>query len=111
MLSSGKWMSDWIYIDDIIDGMIACTLTPNIEGSTLDLGTGVLTSVKDVVLKIKEITSSVIEPNFGALPDRDNEFVRLANIQQTTMKLNWSAKTSLQEGLIRTVAAYKQLVL
>jgi nucleoside-diphosphate-sugar epimerase len=108
MLSSGKWLSDWIYIDDIIDGMIACTLTPNIEGSTLDLGTGVLTSVKEVVLKIKEITSSAIEPNFGALPDRNNEFVRLANILETTMKLNWSAKISLQEGLDRTVAAYKK---
>ena len=108
LLTSGKWLSDWIYIDDIVEGMIASALVPNIEGSTIDLGTGVLTSVKDVVLHIKEITGSPVMPKFGALPDRANEFVRLADVNETHTMLNWSAKTPLREGLAKTAAAYSK---
>jgi nucleoside-diphosphate-sugar epimerase len=106
-LTSGKWLSDWIYIEDVIDGTIAATLTPGIEGSTIDLGTGILTSVKDVVLEIRSIIGAQVSPDFGALPDRNNEFVRLADIEQTFARLNWRAKTSLKHGLIKTVDAYK----
>jgi UDP-glucose 4-epimerase len=106
-LTSGRWLSDWIYIDDIIEGIINSTVTPGIEGLTIDLGTGILTSVKDVVLEIKSIIGSQASPRFGALPDRDNEFVRLADIEQAFARLNWKAKTSLTEGLIKTVGAYK----
>jgi len=107
-LTSGKWLSDWIYIDDIIEGIIECTITKNIEGSTIDLGTGLLTSVRDVVLKIKEIVGLEATPQFGALPDRENEFVRLAEIDETFDKIKWRAKTSLKEGLIKTVEFYKK---
>jgi nucleoside-diphosphate-sugar epimerase len=107
-LTSGKWLSDWIYIDDVVDGIILSTITPEIEGSTIDLGTGLLTSVKDVVLKIKDIIRSNAAPQFGALPDRDNEFVRLADIEQTFSKINWKAKISLEEGLAKTIEAYRK---
>jgi nucleoside-diphosphate-sugar epimerase len=108
LLTSGKWLSDWIYIDDIIEGMIASSLAPNIEGATIDLGTGVLTSVKDVVLQIKEITGSQLMPTFGALPDRADEFSRLANVDETKSILNWSAKIPLRDGLFKTVSAYRE---
>ena len=107
-LTSGKWLSDWIYIDDIIEGIIESTIAKNVEGYTIDLGTGLLTSVRDVVLEIKEIVGSEAVPQFGALPDRDNEFVRLANIDETFETIKWKAKTSLKHGLVKTVEFYKK---
>lgn len=107
-LSSGKWLSDWIYIDDIVDGIIESTIAKNVEGSTIDLGTGLLTSVKDVVLEIKEIIGSDAIPQFGALPDRGNEFVRLSNIDETFETIKWRANTSLKQGLVKTVEFYKK---
>jgi len=107
-LTSGKWLSDWIYIDDIVEGIIESTIAKNVEGSTIDLGTGLLTSVRDVVLEIKEIVESEAVPQFGALPDRDNEFVRLANIDETFEAIHWRAKTPLKHGLIKTVEFYKK---
>ena len=109
-LTSGKWSSDWIFIDDIIEGMILSTVTPQIEGCTLDFGTGVLTTVKDVVLIIKEIIGYEVEPLFGTLADRDNEFVRLARVEETFDKLKWEAKISLHEGLLKTVAHHKNVI-
>ncbi|MGZ5192173.1 MAG: NAD-dependent epimerase/dehydratase family protein [Flavisolibacter sp.] len=106
-LTNGKWASDWIYIDDIIDGMIAATLAENIEGSSIDLATGTLTSVKDMVIKIQKNVNSKGVPLFGALPDRNSEYTRLADTEFAFSKLKWKAKTTLDIGLIKTIQAYK----
>lgn len=110
-LSSGKWATDWIYIDDVIEGMIAASLVPNIEGTTVDLGTGILTSVKEVVEKIDTTIGSEATPLFGALPDRNNEHVRLADTEFAFDKLRWKANTTLEKGLTKTIEAIKSSIL
>src|SRR5262245_8935529 len=35
-VSSGLWRADWVYVDDVIDGMLAASIAPGVEGSTLD---------------------------------------------------------------------------
>lgn len=53
--SSGLSARDWIYIDDFINGLIAC-LQINQDGLThFDIGTGTLTSIKDMVLQIGKL--------------------------------------------------------
>jgi len=51
-LSSGAWKTDWIYIDDVVEGLIRCATTPAIEGCTIDIGTGQYASVRQIVEKI-----------------------------------------------------------
>ena len=41
-LSSGHRRADWIYVDDVIEGLVRAAAMPGIEGSTFDLGTGLL---------------------------------------------------------------------
>jgi nucleoside-diphosphate-sugar epimerase len=106
-LSSGKWLTDWIYIDDVIEGMIAATLIPGIEGSTIDLGTGVLTSVKELAENIEKKIDSKGSLLFGALPDRTNEHIRVADTQTAFEKLKWKASTSLDNGLTKTIEALR----
>lgn len=106
-LSSGKWATDWIYIDDVIEGMVAAAVTPDVEGSTVDLATGVLTSVKEVVETIKENIETTATPIFGALPDRKNEHIRLADTEATFAKIKWRAKTTLSAGLTKTIQSLK----
>lgn len=47
-LSSGRRRGDWIYIDDVVDGLLTAAMDAP-DGAELDLGTGVLTSSRDVV--------------------------------------------------------------
>ena len=54
-LTSGKWRADWIYVDDVIDGFMAAMLVPEIEGLTIDLGTGQLVSVEAMINRLSKL--------------------------------------------------------
>ena len=109
-LSSGKWLTDWIYIDDVVEGIIAASLADGVKGTTIDLGTGVLTSVKDVVLKIEKNISSGGKPLFGALSDRTSERTLIADVEKTFAKLKWRATTTLDNGLDKTINAIRKSI-
>ena len=102
-VSSGQWEADWIYIDDVVDGFSAAGYTPGIDGMTIDLGSGALTSVRAVVQKIIELTDQRVQPVFGAHSDRPYEKVRVAETGLAYTTLRWKARTSINEGLARTV--------
>lgn len=106
-LASGKREVDWIYIDDVIAGMIAAAQVPNIEGCTFDLGSGNLVSIRTIVEKLTNLINPQIQPLFGALPDRPVEQVRVANIADTYAKLGWQPLTELDYGLELTVKSLK----
>jgi UDP-glucose 4-epimerase len=103
-LSSGSWKTDWVYIDDMVEGVLRCALMPGIEGCTIDIGTGELTSVREIVEKIVILLEPSVNPQFGALPDRFSEHTPVANTSYTWEKIRWKASVSLNEGLKRTVA-------
>ena len=69
-LTSGQRRIDWIYIDDVIGGLLAAALVPNIEGCTIDVGSGTLVSIRDLVENIAQLVGAGVAPLFGALPDR-----------------------------------------
>lgn len=109
-LSSGEREVDWIYIDDVVDGLLRMAATPGIEGDTLDLGTGKLASVRTLVEHLVKITQAQVQPVFGALPTRPMEQIRAANPQATYEKIGWEPKVPLEEGLKKTVDWYAALV-
>jgi UDP-glucose 4-epimerase len=109
-LSSGQRQVDWIYVNDVIDGLLAAAVTPDIEGCTVDLGSGSLTPIHTLVQHLVELIDPGIEPVFGALPDRPMEQVRVANMADTYAKIGYRPETPLQEGLRQTVEWYRQQV-
>jgi nucleoside-diphosphate-sugar epimerase len=105
-LSSGAWKTDWIYIDDMVEGILRCVTAPGIEGCTIDIGTGMLASVRDIVNKLVALTKPSITPDFGALPDRFDEHTPVANVNDTWDKIQWKAAMNLDEGLEKTVMEF-----
>jgi UDP-glucose 4-epimerase len=103
-LSSGCQQIDWVYIDDVIDGFIASAIAQDIDGETIDLGSGQLVAIRDVVGVLVRLINSEVEPLFGTLPDRPLERVRRANTDDAYRKLGWKATTALELGLERTIA-------
>lgn len=107
-LGSGQRQIDWIYVDDVVDGLIAAALTPNIEGRTIDVGSGTLVSIRAIVQQLADQIDPCVELLWGAFPDRSMEQTRVANISRTHEMIGWNPKTSLAAGLERTVDWYRK---
>jgi UDP-glucose 4-epimerase len=102
-LSSGQRMVDWVFIDDVMDGFLAAATATGVEGSTFDLGTGEMFTIREVAVRIADMIQSGVRPTFGALPDRPFERVRAADTHTAKLRLGWQAKVHLDEGLRLTV--------
>jgi len=107
-LTSGKRKVDWIYVKDVVDGLIKMGQAKNIEGDTIDIGSGRLNSVQSIVKKLSESVDPSVELSFGSISDRPMEQVRVANIEGTYSKIGWKPRTSLEVGLRKTVNWYRK---
>lgn len=102
-LSSGDWAADWIYVTDVIEGMIGAATAGDLEGCTVDFGCGKVIPIKEVVHRIITIMGAPVQPIFGELPNRPAEVLRVADVGYTHAKLGWKPTVSLDEGLAATV--------
>jgi len=108
-LTSGNRQVDWIYVTDVVEGLLKMAYAEGIEGCTIDLGTGVLVSIKNVVQQLVSIMATNVQPNFGVLPERPMEQIRIADLEHTYTKIGWKPTTSLKSGLQYTIDWYKRL--
>ncbi len=107
-LSSGVRLVDWIYVDDVVDGLIRCAQTPGIDGRTVDLGSGEMHSIREIVEQLSDLVPSPVGPQFGALADRPLERSRKANIAGSYELVGWQPATALEAGLVSTIEWYKK---
>jgi nucleoside-diphosphate-sugar epimerase len=105
-ISSGARPVDWIYVDDVADGLVALGEASGIEGETLDLGSGELVTVREIVERICRALAAP-PPEIGALPDRPLERVRRADVARTRERTGWSPRVGLDDGLQRTIVAQR----
>jgi UDP-glucose 4-epimerase len=103
-ISSGERPVDWIYVEDVVTGLLLAADTEGLDGRTIDLGTGVLTTVGDVVRQLATSFPGAPAPLFGAVPSRPFEQVRAADVEATRRALDWAPGTTVAEGLAATVA-------
>jgi nucleoside-diphosphate-sugar epimerase len=105
-LTSGLREVDWIYVDDVVDAFVASATTDVVVSA--DVGTGEAVSIRTLVNRLVEIVESPLEPEFGSMPDRPFEQVRIADVDAAESALGWRSKIPLGEGLRRTVAWYRE---
>lgn len=102
-LSSGRNRADWVYVEDVIDAYLLAATAPGIEGTTIDLGTGALVSIRALVEQIIAAVDVDLQPKFGALADRPGENETAADTTLAAARLGWKATTSLESGIWKTV--------
>jgi nucleoside-diphosphate-sugar epimerase len=105
-LSSGRQRFDWVFIDDVTDALLRMAVTPGLSGTTLDVGTGVLTPVADMATGIARRLEAGPLLRLGALPDRRLEPTRGADVDATQERLSWRARVDVEAGLDVTAAWY-----
>lgn len=86
---------DFVYIDDIVNAFVKLK---DKEGLTLNLGSGVKTTLVELANLIKELTNS--SSNINISSERKGEVAKFqADISETKLKIDWEPKTTLRDGL------------
>jgi len=99
---------DWIYIDDVVEGLLRLAVAPGLEGQSVDLGTGELTSIRDTVATLCELLRTTTAPEFAIDPIRAQERVARADVAAIRRTLMWQPRISLREGLTHWLADYQR---
>lgn len=100
--TAGSQTRDFVYVDDVVEGMLRAATVPGIEGGIFNLGTGAATRIRDAVSLIAQLAGG--SPRFGALPMRPGEMMEsCADTRRAREVLGWSARVGLEEGLHRTL--------
>jgi len=113
-MTQGEQQRDFVYVDDVVRGLLAAVQAPDMEGRVVDLGSGLLHRIIDVVERIWELApttrraASAGRIVAGALPYRPGEvFAIPADVERTYDLTGWRARVSLDEGLRMTLRSYQ----
>lgn len=102
--TEGRQQRDFVYIDDVADGIAAAATAPLTDIETINLASGAGTPIREVVETILRLVGGTARAEFGALPYRDGEmWVQSGDRAQAETHLNWTPRVGLEDGLARTV--------
>jgi nucleoside-diphosphate-sugar epimerase len=107
-VGSGTREVDWVFVDDVVEAFVRASFEPGLEGQTIDVGTGQLTTVRRVVELLYELVQPDFVPELGALGDRPLEQVRVADVASSYKRMQWQPRVGLREGLSRTIEWYRE---
>ena len=103
-MTAGEQVRDWVYVDDVVEGLLAACVANGVEGDVFHLGTGCGYALRDIVERVFALVGGNARPLIGALPYRPGEVMRLvADTAPSAERLGWRARTALDEGLQRLV--------
>lgn len=103
---------DFVHVNDVCDAFIqaAARMNPDIYGKSLNIGTGVCTSIADLAQATKDLFGIEEEPQFGTMDGRAWDLANwYANPNQAEQAIGWRARIGLSEGLKMTADWVKGL--
>lgn len=106
----GKQTRSFQYVDDLIEGMIRMMNTPDEFIGPVNIGNPGEFTMLELANKIIELTGSHSHVVFEHLPTDDPK-QRKPDITLAKQKLDgWTPKVSLDDGLIKTIEYFKQIL-
>ena len=102
----GSQTRSFCYVDDMVDGLVRLMATPAWVTGPMNLGAPVECSMRQLADTILEITGSRSSIAYAPLP-QDDPRRRRPDIGLAERSLDWAPRTSLDEGLRRTIAWFE----
>lgn len=93
---------DFVYIDDVCAAFIiaGAKMHPELFGESFNIGTGVKTTIEDLAETTCQEFDLEVKPVFGNIEGRSWDLADwYSNPKKAEVKLGWSAKVGLREGL------------
>lgn len=101
-VTKAEQLWDYLFIDDISE-MLLKLMNANGVGIA-NLGSGKPIQIRQIIEKIKILTSSDSVVNYGAIDYRPDQVMYMsANITKLSKLLQWQPETGIDEGLIKTI--------
>ncbi len=100
--NEGKATRDFIYVDDIVNGLMACALRGK-AGDVYNLASGVETTIKELAETINALTKNQQPIEYKDPRPWDRSGKRFGSTEKAEKELGFKAVTSLEEGLKKTV--------
>jgi UDP-glucose 4-epimerase len=107
----GSQIRAWCYVDDMVEGTLACLEHAAAPGQTFNIGNPRATvTIYDLAQRIRRLTGADVDITFQPLHYADVE-LRIPNVEKAREVLGFEAKVDLDEGLEKTIAWYREKAL
>jgi nucleoside-diphosphate-sugar epimerase len=105
--NEGKASRDFIYVDDIVEGLIACAVNGK-AGEVYNLASGHETTIKELAEAINRLTNNPTPILYTNPRPWDRSGKRFGSTEKAKNDLGFIAKTSLKDGLDATIKWTKE---
>jgi UDP-glucose 4-epimerase len=100
--NEGKATRDFIYVDDIVRGLILCA-TRGVPGEVYNLASGLETSIFDLAKLVNRLTNSNTPIEFAPKRNWDNSGRRFGSTLKAKEEIGFKAQVGVKDGLSRTI--------
>ena len=105
----GSQTRSFCYVDDLIEAFFRLMNSPDDFTGPINTGSPLEFSIKELAEKVIKLTDSKSKLVYEKLPE-DDPIQRQPDISLAKAKLGWEPKIHLEEGLIKTIHYFENLL-
>lgn len=107
-LSDPTLSRDFLFVADLVDGLIAAAQCPASRGEVINLGDETTYTIGHIAETVRSLMGADVTPRFGERKSRPNEArVWASNNAKAGRLLGWAPRTTLVDGLEQTIAWFR----
>jgi UDP-glucuronate decarboxylase len=106
---NGKQTRSFQYVDDLVEGMVRMMKTDDKFTGPINIGNPVEFTISELAEKVISMTGSKSKVIYLPLP-QDDPMQRKPDISLAKKELDWEPKIALNEGLIKTIEYFENLL-
>lgn len=98
----GSQTRDYVYVDDVVRAMVAASTAPSVNGQVINVGSGMETSIKDLIRQVLSVTNSKANVVYNSQTSGGVSHMK-ADLNLAKDKLRFTPSVKLEEGLRLTL--------